>query len=194
MSRSPNRSAVSLDVIDVAKPCPADWNEMRGDAQVRFCKHCSLHVYNLSSMSRADAERLVFEAEGRLCVRFFRRADGTVVTEDCGGGWRFAARKLGRFATTASGIVLAAVLAPLGLSKSLHAAPSNANPTSTPPTVCEPPVPAHAIMGDFVAPPVVMGRFKAPSSQPVAIMGEIAPSQVPATQPAPTPSTPAQSR
>ena len=76
------RQAVSLEVIDIARPCPADWDAMRGDDQVRFCKHCSLNVYNLSAMTRAQAERLVAEREGRLCIRMYRRLDGTVVTAD----------------------------------------------------------------------------------------------------------------
>jgi hypothetical protein len=36
----------------------------------------------------AEAERLVVEKEGRLCVRFHRRADGTVLTRDCPVGLR----------------------------------------------------------------------------------------------------------
>jgi hypothetical protein len=34
-------------------------------------------------MTRREAEALVFESEGRACVRFFRRADGTMMTADC---------------------------------------------------------------------------------------------------------------
>jgi hypothetical protein len=71
------RQAVSLEVIDIARPCPADWDEMRGDNQVRFCKHCSLNVYNLSAMTREAAERLRRGARGRLCIRMYRRLDGT---------------------------------------------------------------------------------------------------------------------
>jgi hypothetical protein len=60
---------------------------MVGDARVRFCGSCQLNVYNLSDMSRAEAETLVRQAEGEdgphLCVHFYRRADGTMITRDC---------------------------------------------------------------------------------------------------------------
>ncbi|HZU37633.1 MAG TPA: hypothetical protein VFA18_17060 [Gemmataceae bacterium] len=77
-----------LDNLKVASPCPAAWSGMAGDNQVRFCSKCSLHVYNLSAMTRSEAEAIVQEAEGRLCVRLYRRADGTVLTQDCPLGWR----------------------------------------------------------------------------------------------------------
>jgi hypothetical protein len=81
----------SLDVVDVASPCPANWDDMHGDDRVRHCDQCQLNVYDLSSMTRDDALRLVNEREGRLCVRFLRRADRTVLTRDCPVGvaaWR----------------------------------------------------------------------------------------------------------
>jgi hypothetical protein len=34
-------------------------------------------------MKRDEALALVRSAEGRVCVRFWRRADGTVITSDC---------------------------------------------------------------------------------------------------------------
>lgn len=76
-----------LDSIRIASPCRADWNEMYGNGRKRFCAECRLTVYNLSGMTRNGAERLLIESEGRLCVRFFRRADGTLLTEDCPVGW-----------------------------------------------------------------------------------------------------------
>ncbi len=73
----------SLDTVSIASPCSADWNTMSGDHQKRFCQQCQLNVYNLSGMTREAAEELIAESEGRLCVRFFRRADGTLLTQDC---------------------------------------------------------------------------------------------------------------
>jgi hypothetical protein len=63
---------------------------MKGDDRVRFCSQCSLNVYNLSSMKPEEAESLVQQHEGRLCVRFYRRRDGTVLTGDCPVGLRAA--------------------------------------------------------------------------------------------------------
>lgn len=86
-----------LDDLKVAAPCSADWSEMTGGARVRFCARCELNVYNLSGMTRAEAERLVTNTEGRpLCVRFFRRADGTILTENCPVGLRALKRRVSR--------------------------------------------------------------------------------------------------
>ncbi len=95
--------------IRVASPCPADWARMAGDERVRFCSECRLHVYNLSVMTEGEIEDLVREKDGRLCVRFFRRADGTVLTGDCPVG-RSAARR--RLAWISAGV--AAVLGAIG--------------------------------------------------------------------------------
>lgn len=56
---------------------------MEGDDRVRFCPECELNVYNLSAMTEEQALALVQEREGRLCVRFYQREDGTVLTSDC---------------------------------------------------------------------------------------------------------------
>ena len=89
---------IPLETIQVAKPCSADWDAMTGDAQVRHCGACRQNVYNLSEMTRAQAEAVILEHEGHLCVRFYTRADGTVLTQDCPVGLRAfrlkAARKL----------------------------------------------------------------------------------------------------
>lgn len=84
------RLPVVLKSIRIATPCRADWDDMRGDARVRFCGKCEMNVYNLSAMTRAEGEALVREKEGRLCVRLHQRADGTVITSDCPVGLRRA--------------------------------------------------------------------------------------------------------
>lgn len=57
---------------------------MKGDDQTRHCGQCDRKVYNLSNMTRDEAEKLVTEAEGRICVRYYVRKDGMVMTRDCG--------------------------------------------------------------------------------------------------------------
>ncbi len=72
-----------LNNIRIASPCPANWAEMYGNERKRFCGDCKLNVYNISGMTLADAESLLEQSEGRLCVRYYRRADGTILTKDC---------------------------------------------------------------------------------------------------------------
>src|SRR3954471_9556528 len=110
---------ISLNVIRVENPCPAEWEKMHGDARVRFCDECKLHVYNLSSLTRAQAERLVAQHQGRLCVRYYQRADGTVITQDCGGGLRRAMQRTRRWMTAAATAVLCGVLSPSGFGSNI---------------------------------------------------------------------------
>ncbi len=74
---------IPLEQITIASPCSAKWSEMIGDDKVRFCRLCHKNVYNFSSMGRSEAESLIQDLEGGPCVRFYRRKDGTVLTEDC---------------------------------------------------------------------------------------------------------------
>jgi hypothetical protein len=96
----------SLDGIRIASPCPVGWGRMTGDDRVRFCDECQLSVYNIAELTRAEAEALIANSEGRICARIYRRADGTVITRDCPVGLRAIRR---RTAMTA-GAVLAAVM------------------------------------------------------------------------------------
>lgn len=96
-----------LNNIKVASPCPANWDEMYGDNRKRFCGECKLNVYNLSGMNRDEAENLIQNAEGRLCVRFYQRADGTVITEDCPVGWAKVKQRARVYATAAFSLIIA---------------------------------------------------------------------------------------
>jgi hypothetical protein len=69
--------------ITVAKNCPVDWNSMKGDEKIRFCGKCSQNVYNLSEMTREQAAAVIQEQGGDMCIRIYRRLDGTIKTSDC---------------------------------------------------------------------------------------------------------------
>jgi hypothetical protein len=84
----------SLEQIEIASPCRAAWSEMEGNDSARFCRQCHKNVYNLSAMSRSEAETLVQEMEGVPCVRLYRRMDGTVLTDDCPVGMRRAKKAM----------------------------------------------------------------------------------------------------
>lgn len=95
--------------LKVARPCPVSWEAMPGTSRVRFCAVCRKCVYNLSELKAEEAEALVLEKEGQLCVRFYERDDGTVMTSDCAFGLALASRKMGRLlrrlATATLGLV-----------------------------------------------------------------------------------------
>jgi hypothetical protein len=80
---------------------------MLGDDRTRFCDQCDKHVFNLAGMSRQEAEQVIFRSEGEVCVRLSRRADGTVITNDCPVGAKRVRRRR-RIAATVGGGMLAA--------------------------------------------------------------------------------------
>ena len=146
-----------LDGVRVAAPCPADWGKMAGDERMRYCGQCNLHVYNLSDMTKREAETLITNTEGRLCVRFYRRSDGTIITRNCPVGLRALKRR----ATRIAGATLTAVLsffAGVGLNFGI-------NRTVAPPVVGEMLVPAPE--------PPVADKFVLPAEQGQPTMGAV---------------------
>jgi hypothetical protein len=113
------RFSNQLDTVRIATPCEANWDEMAGDHRVRHCELCNLNVYNLSGMSRKAAEAMLTNTEGKVCVRFYRRSDGTIITADCPVGLRAFRRKIARTAAACMSAVLT-FFAGLGLYNSFQ--------------------------------------------------------------------------
>lgn len=110
-----DQSAFPLDEISVASPCHADWADMVGSDKVRFCASCQKNVFNLSGMKRDEAVDLLRATEGKACVRFFRRADGTVLTEDCPVGVALLVKRAKRATLAAAALSVGAVAAMLAV-------------------------------------------------------------------------------
>ena len=53
---------------------------MTGNDQVRFCSHCAKDVHDISAMTRAKAEKLVKNSNGKLCVRYVKNPHGKLIT------------------------------------------------------------------------------------------------------------------
>ena len=100
-----------LDHVKIAAPCPADWDQMFSfeHERVRFCSQCNLNVYNLSNMSRQEAEALITKTEGRLCVRFYRKADGSILTQNCPVGLKALKHRVAWVARVVLGVALSLV-------------------------------------------------------------------------------------
>jgi len=98
---------ISLSQLRIASPCTVSWDSMTGDDRSRFCGQCKLNVYNISVMTQSEAERLIAEKEGRVCVRMYQRADGTVLTRDCPIGLAAVRKRVAwTISKIAAGIVL----------------------------------------------------------------------------------------
>ncbi len=97
----------TLDGLRIASPCSASWDGMVGDERVRFCGQCQKNVYNVAGMTRDEAFALLrANAGGTVCMRLFRRADGTVMTSDCPTGLK--KKRVRRLAMVAGGLAAAA--------------------------------------------------------------------------------------
>lgn len=113
-----NARRISLDLVQIASPCSADWNAMQGDDRARHCRDCNLTVYNLSEWTRDEAEAFLAQREGRVCARLYQRADGTVITRDCPVGLADVRAQFVRLSLATIGLLLAfAALALAALGK-----------------------------------------------------------------------------
>ncbi len=105
--RSIKPQETSLTNLQIASPCPADWEQMIGDERIRHCAECNLNVYNISAMTERQAMQLIAGKQGqRVCLRLYRRADGTVLTRNCPWSLRSMTRKVARL----SAAVLTAIM------------------------------------------------------------------------------------
>ena len=163
------RSLPLFDGIRVASPCRADWNDMVGDDRVRFCGDCGKNVFNVSAMARDEAEALVRETQGDVCIRLYRRADGTLLTSDCPVGVRKARTRKAAAATLAGGMIAASALVARSSAPPLSAKSAHVQPPAIEVTFEEP---VHVTEPD-------PGRVKTGATRPMmgrpAIVTKIAP-------------------
>src|SRR5262249_52164143 len=83
--RQGDRMASKTDYLErvyVVSPCKANWESMAGTDQARHCAECNRQVYDLSKMTRRQAEHLIIITQGRFCARITRGPNGDVVTQE----------------------------------------------------------------------------------------------------------------
>ena len=161
----------ALDMVEIAIPCQVPWDSMPGDEQVRHCGQCKQNVYNVASLTRAEAMRLV---GARACLRIYRRPDNTVITSDCRERLR-AARKKGLliFAGTLLIVLWAQISAQfvgmMGLKRLLGVGPTMGAPVPAPAQIV---VPETPVMG---APPPMpeLPTMGEPAPLPEPKIGEL---------------------
>src|SRR5712691_8226414 len=112
------KSSDRLDHLRIASPCPVGWEQITGDDRVRFCEQCSLRVYNISEMTRTEAEALIANTDGRICARLYRRFDGTIITRDCPVGLRAIRRRVARVAGAAFAAIVSLCSSAVGQKES----------------------------------------------------------------------------
>lgn len=111
----------SLDRIEITSPCDADWDEMTGSEQIRYCTECNKYVYNLSAMTRRDAEELVATRRSQMCTRMIRDLNGGTITVDSLPPVRLLGRRPGPIASTVVTTILSIAPAVGAISQSPRA-------------------------------------------------------------------------
>jgi hypothetical protein len=96
-----------IDSARIATPCPARWAEMEGDDRMRYCSLCKLNVYDVSEMTRDQADDLIRTTSGRLCMRLHMRADGRILTRDCPVGKSAIRKRLALVIASGAAILIA---------------------------------------------------------------------------------------
>ncbi|GAB5536242.1 MAG: hypothetical protein Rubg2KO_24910 [Rubricoccaceae bacterium] len=166
-------TAPPLYGLRIASPCDADWAAMPGTDRVRNCADCALNVYNLSEMTTREARALIRQHEGRLCVRLYRRADGTVLTRDCPEGVPDAATERRRGAVVALALATLFV-GSIGMTQAAWSLLGSVTPHNGG---------TEVLMGDLVAPDdiefIEMGEAMPmdldPMPHPAPLMGRMSP-------------------
>ncbi|HTR54337.1 MAG TPA: hypothetical protein VMJ10_26775 [Kofleriaceae bacterium] len=163
------RTRASLPVLDnlrIASPCSESWDEMTGDDRVRACAKCNQNVYNLTAMTRDEAEALIVSRAGQLCARYYQRTDGTILLADCTIGVRNKRRR--RWIAAAIGAT-AGLASGVGIYKKTRPEPA-AEVIGAIPTVAVPQVPQDGPHGHWIAggmsPPAALAP-NTPNARPV---------------------------
>ena len=74
--------SIDIKELRVLSPCTtAEWSD-KGDDLSRHCATCDKHVYNLSVMTHDEANALIREKQGKLCIKLFHDRNGNVLTAD----------------------------------------------------------------------------------------------------------------
>lgn len=116
-----SQAVMKFDVnnLRIASPCSVSWASMKGDERTRHCDLCELNVHNVAGMTRDEVAHLVGENSGRLCMRLYRRADGTVLTKDCPIGLRAFRKRVAGLASAAFATILGLMSVSYGQNKEI---------------------------------------------------------------------------
>lgn len=120
-----------LDNLYLAAPCPMTWESMQGDDRVRHCGGCAKNVYNISAMTTKEAQEFLNINGDSACLRFFRRADGTVITDNCPVGLRKLRDRLKAVAQVAASFIAFVVSIPMTFAQGANSSTQNSNGGTT---------------------------------------------------------------
>ena len=147
-----------LDHLYLASPCSVSWESMVGSERQRNCGGCSRTVFNISDMTRREAEAFLLENGSSQCMKFYRRTDGTIMTDNCPRALRKIRDNCKVAARIAVGLVAFMVSLPSALAQSVQTGDTavvknNLKKIAAPDTVA----PVPAMPGGALAMPPMLG-------------------------------------
>ncbi len=156
-----------VDRIEIETPCQVSWDSMYGDDRIRHCGRCRKNVYNVASLTRPQALALIASREP-VCLRIYRRPDGTVVSADCWARLR-AARQRGLWAFVGMLVIvgwaeLAAMIVGLAGLGRFVLRPMMGAPPPAPALVAPPPPAAAEVPAGGEDQTIIMGGPRLPPS------------------------------
>lgn len=69
------------ETLHIKEPCSADWEQMSGDDQKRFCSLCTKHVHDVSQLTEQEATTLL-ATQSNLCVQYAHSDEGEIFFKD----------------------------------------------------------------------------------------------------------------
>ena len=109
-----------IDNLAVSSPCSISWDSMVGNDRERNCSGCNKIVYNISDMTKTEAERFLRDNSTAECVKFRRRFDGTIVTDDCPRALQVVRDRCKMAAKVVFGMFAFCISLPAAFTQSLH--------------------------------------------------------------------------
>lgn len=79
----PKPEFIPIDKFEPATPCKWKWNEEEITGHVAYCELCGIQVYNFEGLQLPEAQKIIFQREGKNNPTLYRRKDGKFMTQDC---------------------------------------------------------------------------------------------------------------
>ncbi len=124
-------STAILDNVYLASPCSMSWDAMTGDERKRACSGCGKNVFNLSDMTKSEAEKFLVDNGTSQCAIFFRRDDGSIMTDDCPRALRKIRNQCKLVVKVAVGLIAFLVALPAHAQKSVTNSKNDKDTTSS---------------------------------------------------------------
>ncbi|HRH46035.1 MAG TPA: hypothetical protein PKY82_30610 [Pyrinomonadaceae bacterium] len=71
----------TLENFEVPKPCSMNWDEMKGNEEIRHCDRCQHQIYNLSEMPTRRALKVLNQPDEKVCVTYLQDDNNKVITQ-----------------------------------------------------------------------------------------------------------------